>query len=154
MADRERVRVQVHFNKSDPKSVSRVKRSFKDECDINKILAKARKTGLLPVSSRQALYGDFSNSTDFFTMQVKLVNAHNEFMKLPSDIRSKFDHNPGKLIAWLDDPANKDEAIKLGLMPMPEKTAEEIAAEAKAMENARISKLKDDLRKAGLQVPA
>jgi hypothetical protein len=37
-------------------------------------------------------------------------------MALPADIRTQFDNNPANLIGFLNNPANKTEAEKLGLL--------------------------------------
>jgi hypothetical protein len=37
-------------------------------------------------------------------------------MALPADLRARFSNNPEELINFLDNPENKDEAIRLGLL--------------------------------------
>jgi phage internal scaffolding protein len=40
-------------------------------------------------------------------------------MALPAQIRSRFDNDPAKLIDFLENEQNHDEAIKLGLVNPP-----------------------------------
>jgi len=107
----------------DHPSISKTKQSFAIEADINNIMARAKKTGFLvdPLKplTRKALFGDFSDLPDFSTMQDRLAKINNEFSHLPADVRLKFENDPSNLIEFLADPANKQDAIKLGLWPKP-----------------------------------
>jgi phage internal scaffolding protein len=89
---------------------------FKDECDINNILRQFNITGLLPESSLSPRYGDFTGISDYHTALNRVIAAEDEFMALPAQIRSRFDNDPAKLIEFLENSDNKDEAIKLGLV--------------------------------------
>lgn len=116
----ERKRVQV-----DCGGVSRTKESEKESCDINKIIAKYRKTGV--VTHRKEYggrYGDFSSVTDFHTAQNVVLAAQEMFMTLPSHIRKKFRNDPGEFLAFVDDPANVEEMIEMGLAVRKEAPAD------------------------------
>ena len=89
---------------------------FKDECDINNILRQFNITGLLPEAPLSPRYGDFTGIGDYHSALNQVIAAENEFMALPAQIRSRFDNDPAKLIDFLDNSENKDEAIKLGLV--------------------------------------
>jgi phage internal scaffolding protein len=89
---------------------------FKDECDINNILRQFNITGLLPESPLSPRYGDFTGITDYHSALNAVMAAEDGFMALPADIRSRFMNDPEQLIEFLNDPANKDEAIQLGLV--------------------------------------
>lgn len=93
---------------------------FKDECDINNILRQFNITGLLPESPLSPRYGDFTGISDYHTALNQVIAAENEFMGLPAQIRSRFDNDPAKLIEFLENSDNKDEAIKLGLVQQHE----------------------------------
>lgn len=127
----ERVRVCVYHNPEDPKCKSRTKQAFAKEVNINSIMRKAAKTGVLPVVLGQPMYGDFSNVGDFLAVQLRMQAVEDAFMSLPASIRAKFRNSPADYVDFMVNPANKDEAIKLGLMKLsPE--AEKAAADAKA----------------------
>lgn len=99
-----------------PTGDSLTQQQFKEECDVNNILAKYKKTGMLNhLNKHQANYGDFSDLNDYQTNLDKVMHAQNTFNELPSNIRSKFENDPGKLIDFLSKEENNEEAIKLGL---------------------------------------
>ncbi len=96
----------------------RTKQSFRDATDINKIVARFERTGLLEhVNKNPGTYADVSNLRDY-PSALRLIKRGNDlFDALPSNLRSRFDNDPARLISFLDDPKNKEEAIKLGLLP-------------------------------------
>lgn len=99
----------------DPDS-SRTKQSFKDQVNINKIIARFAKTGMIDsVNRRQPFYGDVSNIRSYHDAMNVVVEAQRLFGSMSASIRKKFDNDPAKMIAWLDDPKNLDEAVALGM---------------------------------------
>lgn len=96
---------------------SKTKQSFKAECDINNILARYQKTGLVGhLNARQPRYGDFSNTLDYQAALNAVMAAEESFSSLPAKVRDRFQNDPSKLISFINDPKNKNEAIKLGLL--------------------------------------
>lgn len=99
---------------------SMTQQHFKDECDINQIMAKYQKTGVLfdPLtqSHRQPLFDDFSELGDFLDHQNAVIEAESRFMGLPSSLRARFNNSPAELLQWLQNPENRKEAGELGLM--------------------------------------
>ena len=129
--------------KFDPMN-SRTIGSEKDSCDINLILETYKSTGKLPNTvanrsfmARNPMYGDFSNATDYTTVRYALDEANRMFMELPAKVRKRFDNDPQKLVAFLSDEANRDEAEELGLI---EKTIKQIVPAVKPTEPARTEK--------------
>lgn len=58
-----------------------------------------------------------------------MAQAQQNFMLLPAEIRERFNNDPGRLIAFLEDDRNKNEAIKLGIVNKPpEKTRDMMQA--------------------------
>lgn len=98
---------------------SKTVQSDRKEADINYIVAKAKKTGVIPVTNRKAIYGDFCHIHDFHALQIKLAEAREDFDGLPANIRKRFENDPAVLSEWLADPANNKEAIELGLIIRP-----------------------------------
>lgn len=95
---------------------TRTKQSFKDECDINNIMAKYQRTGLVEaVNQRQPQYGDVS-AIDFRTAMETVANAQEMFEAMPSSTRKRFGNSPASFLEFVQDPGNRAEAIKLGLM--------------------------------------
>lgn len=89
---------------------------FKDECDINNILRQFNITGQLPTSPLSPRYGDFTGIVDYQSALNAVIAAEDGFMTLPAETRAMFGNDPEQLINFLDNPENKDQAIKLGLI--------------------------------------
>lgn len=103
----------------------RTKSEFAEECNINTIMARYKKTGVLPDNARAAAarFGDFSQVPTFQEMQHKLIAAHEMFAALPSDVRKMFDNDPGEFIAAADTLEGRQLLVKLGLgaeVPSPD----------------------------------
>lgn len=97
---------------------------FKDECDINNIMAAYVQTGLLPAgTAKTGSYEDFTTATDYLEAMLLLQNARNQFDQLPLKTRIRFEHDPSNMLQFIEDPANRAEAQTLGLLN-PEKPAE------------------------------
>ena len=110
-------RVRVQFDFLQP---SRTQQHFKDECDIDRILTKYSQTGFLvdPLAPRRDfLFGDFSESVSFMDAQNRIARVREAFDSLPSQIRDRFANDPYRLLSWLEDSNNTEEAVKLGLLP-------------------------------------
>lgn len=102
---------------------SMTQQQFKDEADINNIMARYQKTGVLvdPLTqtTRKPMFDDFSELGDFRDHQQAVIDAQEMFMQLPSRLRARFQNDPAELLQWLSNPANKEEAMELGLMTKP-----------------------------------
>lgn len=105
------------------KDPSRTKQEFRDEVNINSIMAKARRTGQLVDpglvnSSRIAQYGDFSSANTFEAAQQSILMVKDVFESLEADIRKAFDNDPAKMLAFVQN-ATQEELIDMGLAPKP-----------------------------------
>jgi len=117
------------ITKCDPKNTI-VQKRFKNDVNINTIVERARVQGL-PQATSKGFFGDFTG-IDFIGMQNTVARATEGFMALPARIRARFHNSAQNLIEFLEDKENIDEAIKLGLIPMPEekvKAPEEVKKE-------------------------
>lgn len=100
--------------------VSLTKQSFKNETDINRIIGKYRRTGLIDhVNRYQGRYSDLSNPVDYQTALNVLIAADDAFSSLPSDVRKKFSNSPHEFLTFVSDPANADALVDMGLMKKP-----------------------------------
>ena len=99
--------------------VSLAQQHFKDECDINNILRQFNITGLLPENTLSPQYGDFTGVQDYHSALNQVIAAEDEFMALPATLRARFNNDPAKLIEFLNNPENKNEAVSLGLINNP-----------------------------------
>lgn len=98
-----------------PAKDGKVEQSHKDECDINTMVARARRGTFIPPANR-GMYGDFSNMPDFQTSKNIVLAAEAMFFALPADLRERFENDPGKALAFMDNPDNREECYKLGLL--------------------------------------
>lgn len=90
----------------------RTKQCFKDECDIQKIMARADKAGTIShLEKFQGVYADYSD-VDFFEMTQILTKGREVFDELPAELRQEFGQSPAKFFAYVNDPKNKDDLLK------------------------------------------
>lgn len=109
---------------------------FQEECDIINIIKRHDRNGIIEhVHRGKARYGDFSEVTDYREALDLVKNAQEEFNQIPSDIRKKFDNNPGKFYEFVSNPDNKQELIKMGFI---EETQQAVAPSS-ATESASAS---------------
>jgi len=99
--------------------VSRTKPEHWKECDINRIMKKARKTGFIgdPLKVNRGQYGDFSSGMDFSEVMRRVTAVKQDFSALPSNIRIALKHDPAEFVDVITNPARVEEAKKLGLLP-------------------------------------
>ena len=86
----------------------RTKQAFKDQCDINKMLAKAQQNGSVShlLKYPEAVYGEFDGEFDLLTAQSKIMRANQIFDDLPSEVRNEFGNDPLKFVAFAGNPEN------------------------------------------------
>lgn len=95
---------------------SRTKQAFKDECDINRILMKYQKTGLLThVQTYGGRYEDLPSNLDYQESLNAIIAAETAFMSLPSSLRLRFGNDPAEFLGFVSNPANSNELVELGL---------------------------------------
>ncbi len=86
----------------------RTKQSFKDETDINKIIARAEKSGTIShLNKFKGSYTDFSDF-DYFENLQKLTRGREIFDELPANVRNEFMNSPADFFKYVNDPANID----------------------------------------------
>jgi len=91
------------------------KQSFKDECDINQILAKYQKTGAIAHMNRHEPNYGFCSSSDFQESLNQVREAEEMFADLPSSLRKKFGNDPANYLDFVQNPENIEEMRELGL---------------------------------------
>lgn len=101
----------------DPNEPCYVQQSDYDRSDINLIVERFIRTGVLEsVRQTQGQYGDFSEVSDYASCLRQLQQAEESFMSLPATVRKKFDNDPGQFLEFVGDPANLPEMAKMGLL--------------------------------------
>jgi len=91
--------------------------SHKEECDINSILKRWERTGVLEHAQRfEGHYGDFTSIPDFHQAQNAIIQAREMFMTLPAKTRKRFGNDPGEFLDFVSDPENKAAMQDMGLL--------------------------------------
>lgn len=101
---------------------SMTEQNHKAECEINTIIARYKRTGILPDmfrNVREGHYGDFSKVGDFQTAQQQVKAAEAAFMDLPAEFRLKFQNDPVRFLDFVDNPENHDACVKMGIFEAP-----------------------------------
>ena len=115
---------------------SQTLQSFKDDADINCIIARFENTGVLvdptvPVS-RTPQFGDFSDLPSYQEAQNVIVAANNAFNDLPAKIRERFGNDPAAYFDFVQSlkEGSEDyaEAVRLGIIDKPADRAPEVPA--------------------------
>lgn len=95
---------------------SRTRQEFARECDINYILARVG-AGLQQLVPPEARYVDVTEvPTNYEDCVSLLADADSRFRALPSKIRDRFHNSPVELFSFLQNEANREEAVSLGLL--------------------------------------
>lgn len=102
--------------------LGKTRQEFKKETDINQILKKYQKTGLLTfVNRHQGSYGDFTG-IDLRSSIETFEKASDMFMEMPSEMRKHFQNDPIEFLNFVNDKDNFEKAKEMGLIvdPPPE----------------------------------
>lgn len=105
---------------------SKTLQNFKDECDINNIMKKFERTGMLNhAKAFEGGYGDFTDTpVDFQEAMNIVLRAEEMFATVPAKVRKEFDNDAGKFLSFVEDPANLERCRELGLaLPVEEPAA-------------------------------
>lgn len=90
--------------------------SAEEESNINTIVRRFGLTGELPNDIRMPQSGDFTNLPDFHTAMNMVRAAQEEFLRVPAEVRARFNNDPQRFMAFVEDESNRDEARRLGLL--------------------------------------
>lgn len=127
-------RCAVFFDKDEDKvngpSRSRAKPEFFKETQIDVIMSRATRTGIVPVKPNPK-FGDFTSGNDLLTVQNRIIDLHKYFDSLPSATRDFFANSPANYLDFLADPKNRDRCVEMGLIQRPEPPAQPPAEKPK-----------------------
>lgn len=112
--DPERVRFQTDVGKE-----SMTKQSHKAECDINNIMKRYQKTGVLShVNEVQPVYGDVP-AIEYREALEAVMKAEEMFNSMPGSLRREFDNDPAQFLDFVQNEKNLDRMYELGLAVKP-----------------------------------
>lgn len=104
------------------KEESLTQQQFAEEADINTIVKRFGLTGEIPGDFQAPMSGDFEDVVDFHTAMNTVRTAQEEFMRLPAQLRFRFNNDPQRMMDFLEVPGNYEEGVKLGLLKEREVT--------------------------------
>lgn len=97
----------------------RTKQAHKDECDINQVLKKYLKTGLIDhVSSHNGQYGE-APGIDFKEALDLVRRSQDMFDDLPAKARKHFNNDPAAFMDAVHEEGNESLMYELGLSDFP-----------------------------------
>jgi phage internal scaffolding protein len=102
---------------------SLTQQQFKEESDINTIVDRFMKSGVLPTPVNMPQYLDSEGVFDFQTAMNYVRQADENFMRMDAKVRARFNNSPQEFLEFFANPDNVDEAIRLGLA-VPQAVAE------------------------------
>lgn len=102
------------------KDPTRTKQQFAAESNINNIMAKYQKTGLIDHVSRYGPTYGFAEPVDFQEALNTVRTAQDMFNALPSSWRARFENDPAKFLDFVQDPENEEEMRHIGILPKAE----------------------------------
>lgn len=109
-------RLAIDFEKLGEDGRSRTKQSMRDETDINNVIKRFTRSGLLTyVNEKSPVYLDVSGMSDYRTALDHVREADKFFAGLPSKIRTRFNNDAAQFLDFMSDDRNEAEARELGL---------------------------------------
>jgi len=105
-------RVQISFPQNSPYT----KQEFKDESDINILMAKYISTGQLPDMREDSPQYLDATGYDYQVAMEFVAGANTLFHELPSTIRSRFGNNPAEFLDFCSHEKNRPEMAEMGLL--------------------------------------
>lgn len=99
---------------------SMTRQEFRDECDINTIMARYDSYLADPMASlhTEPRYVDLVNTpSTLMEAMAALKEGEDAFMRLPAIVRKEFDNDPIRFVDFACDPVNIDRMREWGLAP-------------------------------------
>ena len=94
---------------------SLTQQQFKEESDINTIVDRFMKSGVMPNPVNMPQYIDYEGIFDFQSAMNVVRQADENFMRMDAKVRARFHNSPQEFLEFFADPANSEEAVRLGL---------------------------------------
>lgn len=104
------------------KEPSLTKQDQADACDVNRIIRQYSATGVwthVNERAQQGVYADLPGGFEYQDALNIIVQGEAAFESLPASVRERFMNDPARFLDFMADPANQDEAIKMGLAIKP-----------------------------------
>lgn len=90
----------------------------------NRLLPPGNPQDPIPLTFKQV------SSLSYHEMLNKVSGIRSIFERLPSALRQRFGNDPEKMLSFTEDPNNRKESVRLGLVPMSDDEYMEISSQA------------------------
>lgn len=108
---------------------SMTQQHFTDDANINELVRRFGITNeQIPAVQWTDQYTDLRGIPDLRAVLDQARDAKDRFMELPPKLRARFDNSMTKMWAFINDPDNAEEAVRLGLLKKIEPPAPPPAA--------------------------
>lgn len=116
----------VPYSALEPGKGAGAKQSMLDECDVNLIVERFAKTGLLEhIAEGIPQYVDASELGDFRSVLEQVRKVEDYFSGLPAAVRSSFQNDAARFMDYLESGASAEDLQKLGLAIVGDRRADE-----------------------------
>lgn len=89
--------------------------SHSDDCDANVLMARFKHPDLIPKKAVGSYLDTTELPPDFKSAMEVSAHAKSTYENLPEELKDRF-KTPQKLVDFMSDPKNTEEALKLGLL--------------------------------------
>lgn len=84
--------------------------------DINLIMKKYEKTGVLPPATREGFFADVTKVGDYRDALARVDQAERYFDHLPVDIKKRFNQDPAEFLDFVSNTENLAQIEEMGLI--------------------------------------
>lgn len=99
-----------------PSGNSKMQQHLVAETDINRIISKYNKTGIIThIARAKKVYGDFTELKDVAEAMDTTTKAQAVFESLPAELRNKFGNSIPGFFEYIHDPNNREQCEQWGI---------------------------------------
>jgi len=107
-----KIKVSLTFDKEK----DRTQQEFADECDINNIMSRYMKTGVMEFVNKHAPQYEDTTGWEFQQAMETVANGQSLFAAMPAKLRDQFKNDPATFLEFINDPNNARKAAEMGLL--------------------------------------
>lgn len=128
-----------YFTKSGGESVTQ--QHLKDKCDVNNIMRRYMKTGVIDhIKQNKAFYGDVTG-LDYRDAHEKVLRAQEAFNALPAKLRRMMDNDPQNFLDWMSSDKDIEMKKELGLIEIPQEPAKPPKTQVREQQSEAVADL-------------
>lgn len=106
---------------------TRTVQSEAESCEINNIMAKYEKTGLIDHIKEGGRYENLPDGMEYHDAYNLVLEANESFENLPASLRKEFGNDAAQFLSFVDNPENVEKLYEMGLARPPETAVSEKA---------------------------